>query len=207
MRHIYLPAAVAALLAGCAGGMSQSECQFSDWHAVGYEDGSAGRSTGRFGQYRKSCAEHGVAADFQAYQAGREAGLREYCQASRGYQEGARGASYAGVCPADLEPRFLDAYNDGHTLYELESGLRETDYRLRADQARINNIELELTSNATAMLTEITTVEERARLLVQTKQLVEERTMLAGEIKQLQGRRITQEADLAAYQAEQVSKR
>jgi hypothetical protein len=88
-----------------------------------------------------------------------------------------------------------------------EAGVRQTDHRLRADRARIKDIELEFTNNATGMLTETATVEERARLLVRTKQLVEERTTLAGEIKDLQTRRRTQEADLAAYQAEQVSKR
>jgi multidrug resistance efflux pump len=88
-----------------------------------------------------------------------------------------------------------------------EAGVRQTDHRLRAVQARLNDIELELTSNATGMLAETTSVEQRARLLVRTKQLVEERTTLAGEIKDLQTRRRTQEADLAVYQAEQVSKR
>jgi hypothetical protein len=202
------PAAIAALyLTGCAGGMSQSECQFSDWRAVGYEDGSAGRPAGDFGRYRKSCAEQGVAADFATYQTGRDAGLKEYCQASRGYLEGLRGYRYAGVCPADTEARFLEAYNKGRTLYDLESGLRDTDNRIRANESRIKEIELELTDNGTAVLAETTTREERARLIVETKQLVEERVTLSGEIKDLQVRRQAQEKELADYRAEQVTKR
>ena len=207
MRHMG-PAAVAALcLTGCAGGMSQSECEFSDWRAVGYEDGSAGRPAGNFARYRKSCAEHGVAADFAAYQTGREAGLKEYCQASRGYQEGSRGATYAGICPADAEPRFLEAYNKGRALYDLESSLRATDNRIRANESRIKEIELELTDKGSAALAETTTREERARLIVETKQLVEERMTLSAEIKDLQARRQVQEKELADYRAEQVTKR
>ena len=112
-RQSALLAAAAALqLAGCAG-ISQSECQNSDWRAVGYEDGSQGQPAHNFASYRKGCADHGVTLDFQAYQAGREAGLREYCQESRGFQEGSEGRSYAGVCPAESEVPFLYGYHDG----------------------------------------------------------------------------------------------
>ena len=73
MRHTLLLAALAGLsLAGCAG-MNENECQYSDWRAVGYEDGARGRGAEEFGRHRKSCAEHGVAADFAAWQSGRAA--------------------------------------------------------------------------------------------------------------------------------------
>ncbi len=209
MRHSCVVAGLVALfLSACSGGgMSRSECEFSDWRAVGYEDGVRGRDAAEFGRYRRSCAEQGIAADFSAYQAGRDAGLREYCQPSRGYQEGAGGGRYAGVCPGELESRFLEAYQEGRGLYELESGLRATDGRIRAQQSRLKSIELELTENATATLAETTTREERARLIVESKQLVEERMKLTAEIRDLQDKRRIQEEQLAAYQAEQVSKR
>ena len=57
---------VFAGLGGCAS-MSSEECENSDWRAVGYEDGSNGYSTDRFGGRRKACAKHGITADFQAY--------------------------------------------------------------------------------------------------------------------------------------------
>ena len=207
MREIRLLAAMAVLqLAGCAG-MSQSECQLSDWRAVGYEDGSQGRAAEDFGKYRKRCAEHGVAPDFQAYQAGREAGLKEYCQEARGFQEGSQGSSYAGVCPADSEPRFLEGYNEGRTLYDLESSLRYTNRQIRDDETRIKQIEIELTDNMTAAIADVTTREERARLLVETRQLAEERSTLASEIKDLQAKRRTLEEQLAAARAELVTQR
>ena len=196
----------ALLLAGCAG-MSESECQWSDWRAVGYEDGAQGRSTETFGQYRKSCADHGMAPDFQAYQAGREAGLKEYCQESRGFQEGSQGNRYAGVCPADVETRFLQGYHEGRTLYDLESGLRATNRRLRDNEARIKQIELDLTDKAALVLATVTTREERARLLVETKQLAEERATLSAEIKDLEKKRVLQEKQLAEAREELMAKR
>jgi hypothetical protein len=187
--------------------MSESECQWSDWRAVGYEDGSQGRTSETFGNYRKSCADHGVAPDFNAYQAGREAGLQEYCQESRGLEEGSQGRRYAGVCPADSETRFLQGYHDGRTLYDLESGLRATNARIRDNEARIKQIELDLTNITAAALAASTTREERARLLVQTKQLAEERSTLSAEIKDLQKKRVLQEKQLTEAREELLAKR
>ena len=76
--RLVLAAAVLGL-GGCAS-MSADECATSNWSAVGYEDGSRGYTTERFGAHRKACAKHGVTADFQAYQQGREQGLVEFCQ-------------------------------------------------------------------------------------------------------------------------------
>lgn len=201
-----IAAGVGLQLAGCAG-MSESECQYSDWRAVGYEDGAAGRTTEAFGRYRRSCADHGVTPDFAAWQSGREAGLKEYCQPSRGFEEGSRGATYHGVCPADSEGRFLEAYDDGRTLHELESSLDATDQRIAGDEARIRDIELELTDRMTAVMADATTREDRARIVVETKQLAEERGTLRREIKDLQAKRAVLEKQLADARAELVSRR
>jgi hypothetical protein len=206
-RRLILLAIIGGLqLAGCAS-ISESECQLSDWRAVGYEDGSQGRPTDTFGRYRKSCAEHGVAPDFQAYQSGREAGLREYCQQTRGFQEGARGATYQGVCPADVEPDFLAGYNDGRTLHDLEYSLHHTNRRISDNEARINQIELDLAGNMLAATADGATREERARLVLETKQLAEERAALRLEIKDLQVRRANLERDLADARKELLSRR
>ena len=109
-----------ASLSGCAS-MSSDECTNSNWRAVGYEDGSRGYTSDRFSNHRKACAKHGVTADFQAYQDGRNQGLVEFCQPGRGFNVGASGGRYNGVCAADLEPRFLEAYRIGYQLYSLRA--------------------------------------------------------------------------------------
>ena len=96
--------AVAYVIAGCSG-MSEQACVTADWRTVGFEDGTLGRSVGNIGSYRNACAEHGVAPDLEAYRAGHAEGVQVYCRESNGFAVGHSGATYQGVCPADLEAR------------------------------------------------------------------------------------------------------
>jgi hypothetical protein len=192
-------------LIGCAG-MSSNECELADWQAVGYEDGVQGRSSDKFGSYRQNCAKHAVAPDFQAYQSGREAGLREYCQPSRGFDEGSRGVKYVGVCPADLEGDFLDSYNDGRTLYKLEYAITSTARQIKHRKSRIKDVEGELTKKMTAVLLHGTPDDGRAELLVETKQLAEERITLANEVDRLEEQLSQQEEDLAEHREQLVTR-
>ena len=122
-------ALLAALVSGCSTNtLSKDECLTVDWRTVGYEDGVAGYNGDRIGQHRcprcgrprsrtrrllHHCAEYGVTPDFEAYQAGRAEGLREYCQPQNGFRVGASGATYVGACPADLAPPFAPAQGHG----------------------------------------------------------------------------------------------
>jgi hypothetical protein len=197
----------AAMIVGGCGGMSANECELADWQAVGYEDGTRGRSTDNFGSYRKNCAKHEVAPDFQAYRNGRDAGLREYCQPERGFREGSRGATYAGVCPASLENDFLSAYYDGRTLYELQSAVNTTTRQIANRESRMNAIEKELASTMTSVLADATSGEERAKLIVETKQLAEERIKLENEVDDLEVQLRVRKEDLATHQEQLVSRR
>jgi hypothetical protein len=205
MQRFRIVAALAAVwaLAGC-GGMSANECELADWRAVGYEDGAQGRSTGRFGTYRKGCAEHAVAPDFQAYQSGREAGLREYCRPENGFREGARGVNYAGICPTDLEVAFHDRYLDGQTLYKMQSAVNSTNSKLQKRRSRIDAVEKELAQAMTDVLIGGVSGEDRAVLLVETKQLAKERVRLDGEVDHLEDQLRKEEAELEAHR-EQVA--
>lgn len=206
MRHWKIFAVAAGLfsLLGCAG-MSSSECELADWQAVGYEDGVQGHSSDKFGSYRKNCAKHDVAPDFQAYQSGRESGLREYCQPSRGFNEGSRGAKYVGVCPTDLEGDFLDSYNDGRTLYQLEYAVTSTSQQIQHRESRMKDIEVELTQTMAAVLADGTPGDERAALLVETKQLAEERIALANDVDHLRQQLHQQEEALAEHREQLLS--
>ena len=94
------------LASACSTKMTKDECRTVDWRTVGYEDGVAGRSGDRIGEHRRACAEHGVTPDLNAYLAGRDAGLREYCQPHNGYRAGVNGNTYYDTCPADLAAAF-----------------------------------------------------------------------------------------------------
>jgi hypothetical protein len=186
--------------------MSANECELADWQAVGYEDGVQGRSSDNFGKYRKNCAKHEVAPDFAAYQSGRDAGLREYCQPTRGFREGSRGARYVGVCPADLEGEFLESYTDGRTLYELETAVRSATRQIEHRKSRMKDIESELAKIMATLLLNDTPGEERAALLVETKQLAEERVSLSDEVEQLQKQRYDSQQQLDEHRAQLMTK-
>jgi hypothetical protein len=188
-----------ATLSGCAG-MSSDECVASDWSAIGFEDGSRGYTTDRFGNHRKACAKHGVTADFQGYQTGREQGLVEYCQPSRGYNVGVNGGSYYGVCDVNQEADFLDAYNSGHHLYTLRSSVNHATSSINAKNNELERIENRLIANGIEMISVDTTQEQRIYLLAELKNLAERTGQLEAEVEELYEVRARSRAELENYQ-------
>ena len=193
---------VAALfvLSGCAS-MSAEECAVSDWRTIGYEDGAMGYSADRLSNHRKACAKHGVAPDFEAYQTGRREGLRQFCQPSRGFNLGANGGRYNGVCPSDLEPDFVDAFNTGHKLYNLRANVNQANYQINAredeldrNKARIRQIEADLISRETS-------AEDRVLLLVDLKEAAERTGEIEAEIVELVEERAVFQQQLDQYEA------
>ena len=187
-------------LSGCAT-MSADECAMSDWHTIGYEDGVMGYSGDRLGNHRKACAKHGVAPDFEAYQAGRREGLRQYCQPSRGFNVGASGARYNGVCPGDLEPDFVDAYNSGHKLYNLRSSVNSANYQINARKAELEKTEDRIRQVEADLISSETSAQDRVLLLVDLKDLAERTGELDAEIVELVEERAVHEQQLAQYEA------
>lgn len=108
--------AVAALMAGCTVVSLEERaaaCNGTDWQRYGQNDGRLGvATTSRAGEFER-CAAAGAPVDLVAYQEGRTAGLPTYCTTENGYTVGYEGRRYAGVCPAELEPDFLQGYERG----------------------------------------------------------------------------------------------
>lgn len=191
--------AAVLFLGGCAS-MSSEECAASDWMAVGYEDGSRGYTSDRFGSHRKACAKHGMTADFQAYQQGREQGLVEYCQPGRGFNVGAGGGRYYGVCAADLEPAFLDAFRAGQKLYTLRSNVSSANSLIYAKESELDDVKSQIRSTEAQIISPETTNEDRVLLLVDLKELSERTGELETEIDMLVADRARYEQDLSHYE-------
>lgn len=186
-------------LAGCAT-MSGDECATSDWTAVGYEDGSRGYTSDRFGKHRKACAKHGITADFQAYQQGRSQGLVEFCQPSRGFNLGANGGQYNGVCAVELEADFLDAYRVGQQLYTLRSNVNSANSMIYNKKHELEDIEDQVTHNEALLIGDQTTTEDRVLLLAELKRLSERTGELEIEIEALIADRARHEQTLQHYE-------
>ncbi len=187
-------------LSGCAT-MSADECAMSDWHTIGFEDGARGYTAEQLGKRRKACAKHGVALDFEAYQAGREQGLRQYCKPSRGFSLGSSGARYHGVCPGYMEVDFVDAYNSGHQLYSLRSRVNSATQQINAKEHQLDNARVRIRSAEAALISADTAIEDRVLLLADLKELSERTGQLDAEIAELIEERAISEQQLAAYQA------
>lgn len=191
-------------LSGCAT-MSGDECATSDWTAIGYSDGAQGYPSDRYSRHNKACAKHGVTPDFRAYQAGRDEGLREYCQPTRGYQLGESGSAYHGVCSADLEPAFLDAYRVGQHLYGLRSNVSRASGSIAAKERELNSIDDEVRHKEARLIDDETTTEDRILLLADLKDLSERSGELETQIKKLYADRARFEVELQNYQASVAS--
>ena len=187
-------------LSGCAG-MSADECALSDWRTIGFEDGSMGYTADRVGSHRKACAKHGVAPDFEAYQSGWREGVRQFCQPSRGFNVGASGARYNGICPSDMEPEFVDAYNAGHRLYNLRASVNQATNQINARKAALERKEDRIRAVEAELIARETTAENRVLLLVELKELSEETGQIEAEIVALVEERAVAEQQLAEYEA------
>jgi hypothetical protein len=187
-------------LAGCAG-LSEQECTVSDWRTIGFEDGAAGRPVSAIGNYRQACSKYGVTPNLDSYRSGHEEGAREFCRPGKGFEFGRAGGRYAGICPADLEPDFLAAYNQGHHLYELESTLRSTTQQIAYDKNELNKLKKATITNAAAIVSDDTPVSDRAALLTETAENAKRQGELEKEINSLEATRALQEQELLNYRA------
>jgi len=193
---------ITALLAvsGCAT-LTADECAVSDWQTIGYEDGVRGYSAEQIGKHRKACAKYGVAPDFESYQAGREDGLRQFCQPSRGFNLGTSGGRYNGVCPSDMEYDFVEAFNSGHQLYSLRASVESATYQINARKGELKRTKDEIREAEAALIARETTIENRVLILADLKEMSERIGQLDAEIVDLIEERAIAEQQLASYQS------
>ena len=191
--------AVAVSLTGCAG-ISEEQCMALDWRTVGFEDGARGRPVQSISNYRQACGEYGVTADLDAYRSGHSEGVETYCLPVRGFDEGHRGARYQGVCPGDLEPDFLAAYNSGRHLRDLETTLVGIENQLAANTAEQQNIKKRLTAIGVAMIGPGTSAQDRLLMVTESAELGARYGELSQLNEALEQDRIVSAAALHDYQ-------
>lgn len=199
-------ALIALVLSGCAT-MSKDECLTVDWRTIGYEDGVAGHNGDRIASHRKACADHGVTPDLDAYQAGRQQGLREYCRAENGFHVGASGATYVGACPPELAPAFAVAYESGRELYVREHRVSRANAQLSAKRRELHGIEDAMAKQGMIIVDAESTGEQRAQALLDTKQLAERYGRLEAEIDRLEKDKVLWERELEEYRTQVASAR
>ena len=137
IRIIFLLIAMATFL-GCST-MSKEECKMADWYLKGLDDASAGYAVDRVIEHGKACAKVNVVPNMREYREGHAKGARLYCVPEKGYREGRRGAAYNGICPMELEDKFLRAYRDGQELYNIQRNIDNLASQIDNNNSKIDN--------------------------------------------------------------------
>lgn len=171
------------VISGCAT-LNEEECQLADWKTIGYEDGSVGAN--QIGKHRSACAKHGITPDFEAYKAGREQGLRIFCQPSNGFRVGSSGRNYAGICPADLEPEFIHAYKIGKEIYLAKRVVERMSDDLANKKHALEHLGESLAAKEAQLISKQGDYLERAQLLLEIKEMHYEQGALEGDIMRLE---------------------
>ncbi len=175
----------AALLGGCATGMSKDECALADWQTIGYEDGLRGFPAERIGAHRVACAKHQVTPNLAAYSAGRERGLREFCQPKNGFRVGLQGGGYANVCSGPTEAVFVDSYRYGKQIHDARAELRTTNSRLRNAREGLAHTNAAMAAVTAELVLPAVPIERRTWLATELVRLTQERSELVARIDQL----------------------
>lgn len=185
-RSIYMLTAFAGalLVSGCAS-MSESQCVAGDWETVGYRDGLAGKQSTQLLSHQNACVKHGVVPDRDAYLAGWEDGVRQFCIPSNGFNAGEAGRSFTNVCPDDQSDAFYAAFQEGRRLYLAKAEIEGLNRTIAQKEYRIKQLAAEISSVEAALISDETDASQRARLLDRTKALAAEQGELEAEIQQL----------------------
>ncbi|RYY73612.1 MAG: DUF2799 domain-containing protein [Gammaproteobacteria bacterium] len=126
------------LLSACST-MSKEECKMADWYLKGLDDASAGYAADRVIDHGKACAKVNVVPNMRDYREGHAKGARLYCVPEKGYREGRRGAAYNGICPMELEDKFLRAYRDGQELYSIQRNMDNLVNEINNNNSRMDS--------------------------------------------------------------------
>ena len=149
--------------------MNQAECLNADWRLIGMEDGAGGHLPSYLGNHRSACAYYDVTPNLDAYMSGHKVGVKQYCTAKNGYNEGKRGDTYNGVCPQSLEIDFLPAYEHGYEHYQISKAIRDAESAIRYRNNDINDLNKEILELERNIIKEGTTAKQRTHWLKRIK--------------------------------------
>ncbi|MDO9239411.1 DUF2799 domain-containing protein [Methylicorpusculum sp.] len=129
------------VLTGCAT-LNKQDCMHGDWYGVGSKDGLAGETSNRLSDHIKACNEYGIAVDNNAYMAGREQGLRDYCRLDNAFTTGLNGQPYHHVCPPHIDSVFANYHSTAYKVHEDQAELDKIDNDLSSKESQLRDKKL-----------------------------------------------------------------
>ncbi len=129
------------LLTACAiPSLSKEQCLTGNWHAIGYNDGVAGRYPNYISEHQQACAETGVIPNFQAWQTGRKQGLMHYCTEANAKRLGLSGISLNAVCPANQANRLQTIHDKAYRKYQRQREIARDERKLARYQRELHRL-------------------------------------------------------------------
>lgn len=177
--------AILGLLQGCAT-LDKDECMLADWRLIGYQDGVAGKSATQVGEYREDCAKHAIVPDLDAYRAGRQEGLQQFCTASNGYRLGNAGRGFTAVCPAALQGDFRNGYNTGRELYLARAAVNKTHSHIKQRKQTLSSLEDDRAEKLAALIADGLKADQRVMIVYELNEVQQEMNIIEDEIVDLE---------------------
>ena len=194
MKGLVLPV-ILLLSQGCAT-MDREQCQVADWRLVGYQDGVLGKPAAVIGDYRRDCAEHAVVPDLDAWRAGRDEGLLQYCTQDNGFRRGQAGHGYNSVCPSPGDRAFRNGYEHGRAIYLARSKVSSTHSKIYKRRYEADALEEDKRDKLSTLVQSGLRSEQRVLLLYEIHEIESEIDLVEREISDLERDLVLQQARL-----------
>jgi hypothetical protein len=183
------------LLSGCSG-LSESDCLAVDWQQIGLEDGQKGEDVSEANRFYGGCGKHGIEVDLDAYETGRNEGLRTFCQAENGFEAGKSGYQYAGVCPSDLAGDFLAEYEIGVRFYYVYRDISAIESTISGNLDTIGKLERGISTATLQLASDDLSIREETELQQNIRSMESQIKEYERTSLQLQGALLQRQGDL-----------
>lgn len=155
------------MFTGCAT-LDQEDCLQASWYELGVSDGRAGKTFDLLADHQDACSEYGVKINSAEYNAGRQEGLKSYCQLDNAVDTGLRGEKYQSICPTHIDHQFREYNNAAYEVYDSRNSLEEIDDKLNQKEDKL--LEDKLTDD------------EKSKIRVELRKLDRERQRLRDDL-------------------------
>ncbi len=180
VKVIIVLAVLAGIMSGCAT-LNENECMSADWYQIGFSDGVKGEPESYLEKHRKACSKHGVRTDMSEWLIGREEGLRRYCTAERGYEEGLVNKQYHGVCTGSAGREFEQAYQRGNDLYQQRQVVAQIETDIKRVEQNLADLDYEWENLRADLLNDRLSSHERRQLVNRLDIVKRDNENMAGE--------------------------
>ena len=125
-----------------------SNCNVGNWYDVGFQDGTSGFPAEKLRDYQR-CPAISRKTTVDAYRAGWDAGIANFCSEENGFVTAANGVPDPKVCPRSLSKGYKrgrgvgsDVYTENQTIAERSEKLRVLDTNIRSGRFTPDQLEL-----------------------------------------------------------------